>query len=192
MLKKITCILTTSAILWLMSYELNANPAQDNITKDNRPPVRTLEWNDLIPAEFNPDRLVEKYQQKYNIDQLPDDDLRVEELMQRLEELEKLSPVNNSLNGNRIRLPGYVVPLETDGTSSSEFLLVPYFGACIHVPPPPLNQTVYVRVKNGNRATIRNLFDIVWVTGIMRVEKLSTELAEAGYIIDATEIVPYE
>ena len=71
-------------------------------------------------------------------------------------------------------------------------LLYLHFGACIHVPPPPLNQTVYVTLEEKNRAAIRGLFDVVWVTGMMRVEKLSTELAEAGYIIDAIEVLPYE
>ena len=53
-----------------------------------------------------------------------------------------------SLNGQYVKLPGYVVPLESDaGGLLSEFLLVPYYGACIHVPPPPSNQIVYVRLN---------------------------------------------
>ena len=187
MINKFRYTVTLTVILWL-----NANGAMASPDKSVENPIRTLEWSELIPAGFDPNKLVEKYQNKYNIDNLPDDDFRVTELMQKLEELQRLSPVNTALDGIQVRIPGYVVPLETDGMSSSEFLLVPYFGACIHVPPPPLNQTVYVTMEDKNRAAIRNLFDIVWVTGVMRVDKLSTELAEAGYVIQATKIVPYE
>jgi uncharacterized protein len=65
--------------------------------------------------------------------------------------------VNKSLEGATVRLPGFIVPLEgvKDG-SVSEFLLVPYFGSCIHVPPPPPNQIVYVH--NGKRAGIESIY----------------------------------
>lgn len=173
--------------LWLLPAGVNASP----VTEGNIP-LKTLEWTDLIPPGFDPYDLIDEYQQKYNIDELPDDDLRVEELMQKLDALEKLAPVNTALNGVLVKMPGYVVPIETDGTSASKFLLVPYFGACIHVPPPPLNQTVYVSMQEGNRAEIRGAFDVVWVTGIIRVETLSTGLADAGYVIDAIEVEPYD
>ncbi|MFT5722514.1 MAG: hypothetical protein ACI9W6_002843 [Motiliproteus sp.] len=173
--------------LALLPAESNANPDTDDSI-----PLTTLEWTDLIPQGFDPNDLIEEYQQKYNIDELPDDDLRVEELMQKLTALDELAPVNTALNGILVKMPGYVVPIETDGTSASKFLLVPYFGACIHVPPPPLNQTVYVSMQEGNRAEIRGAFDVVWVTGMMRVETLSTGLADAGYVIDAMEVEPYD
>ena len=154
--------------------------------------AQELEWTDLIPEGFNPDAMVEQYRKKYNIDELPDNDPHLKELMKKLDEMWKSSPVNTTLNGKVIKLPGYVVPLETDGQKSSEFLLVPYYGACIHVPPPPANQTVYVTKQDKKGASIRKLFDVVWVTGVMQAEKLSTDLADAGYKIDATKVEPYE
>jgi hypothetical protein len=104
----------------------------------------------------------------------------------------KSAPVNDSLAGKTVRLPGFVVPLETDGEKSSEFLLVPYYGACIHVPPPPANQTIHVTTRDKKGATIRQLFDVVWVTGVIDVEQFSSDLADAGYTIDATKVEPYE
>jgi uncharacterized protein len=154
--------------------------------------VKVLEWTDLMPKGYNPDDLAAEYQKKYNIDELPDDDPRVKDMMVKMDAMLKASPLNMALNGKLIKLPGYVVPLETDGQKSSEFLLVPYFGACIHVPPPPANQTVYVTTRDKKGAKIRKLYDVVWVTGVINAEKLKTDLADAGYTIDATKVEPYE
>ena len=59
------------------------------------------------------------------------------------------APVLEELNGQFVKIPGFVVPLEGTAELTTEFLLVPYFGACIHVPPPPSNQIVYVTFKDG-------------------------------------------
>jgi hypothetical protein len=64
-------------------------------------------------------------------------------------------------------------------------------GACIHVPPPPANQTVYVKVPKAD-AQIRNAFDTVWVTGVLSAKPFTSDLATAGYQIEAEEITPYE
>lgn len=146
-----------------------------------------LAWDDLIPADWRPDKLFEDY----DIDNLDDDDPRADELMQKLETLWAEAPVVEALHGQRVRLPGFVVPLTTDATEIREFLLVPYFGACIHVPPPPANQTVYV-VTTEDGAYHGELFDTVWVEGIMHIERVSNDLGEAGYRIDAVSVSPYE
>ena len=87
--------------------------------------------------------------------------------------------------GQKVRLPGYVVPIEFDGTLVTGFLLVPYMGACIHVPPPPPNQIVYVPIKEP--IDFDELFDAVYAIGTFDAELSSTELAQVGYrIIDAT------
>lgn len=91
-----------------------------------------------------------------------------------------------ALDGKRVRIGGYVVALDFDATSIKEFLLVPFVGACIHVPPPPSNQIVYV--KAAKPFDIKGQFDPVWVTGTMKAETASTGLADAGYTIDAESI----
>lgn len=153
---------------------------------------KEIEWTALIPDDYNPDSLLAEYQEKYNIDELPDDSPILNELMRKIVEMRNFAPTNSELNGQLIKLPGFVVPLETDGQKSSEFLLVPYYGACIHVPPPPANQTVHVTTKDKEGANIRKLFDVVWVTGLIKTETLSTDLADAGYTITATKVEPYE
>jgi hypothetical protein len=94
--------------------------------------------------------------------------------------------VVTGLNGKRVRIGGYVVPLDFEATSIKEFLLVPFVGACIHVPPPPANQIVYVKSDKGFE--IGGQFDPVWVTGTLKTETAFTGLADAGYTIDADSV----
>lgn len=127
----------------------------------------------------------------YRLGDLMDDDPRAKELLGKLKRLWAEAPVVPELDGKRVRLPGFVVPLETDGTRISEFLLVPYYGACIHVPPPPANQTVDVRLP-PELAFEGKPFDTIWVTGTLKVTPTSSELAQAGYRIEATGVAPYK
>src|SRR4029453_11969102 len=59
------------------------------------------------------------------------------------------APVVESLGGKRVHIGGYVVPLSFEATRVTDFLLVPFVGACIHVPPPPANQIIYVKINQG-------------------------------------------
>jgi uncharacterized protein len=100
------------------------------------------------------------------------------------------APVVESLNGKVVKIPGFVVPLEGDNELTREFLLVPYFGACIHVPPPPPNQIVYVKFSAG--VPIDNLNDAVWVTGTLSTEAWQGELATVGYSLTGISVMPYD
>jgi hypothetical protein len=94
------------------------------------------------------------------------------------------APVNETLDGVLVRLPGFIAPLEYADDLITEFLLVPYFGACIHVPPPPANQTVLVKLAEGQGITFEDTWNPFWVMGELTAEGTSTELAEAGYHIN--------
>jgi hypothetical protein len=96
------------------------------------------------------------------------------------------APVVTALDGKRVRIGGYVVSLDFDATRVKEFLLVPFVGACIHVPPPPANQIVYVRSAQG--FDVKGLFEPVWVTGTLKVTAAFTGLAEAGYSLEADKV----
>jgi uncharacterized protein len=99
------------------------------------------------------------------------------------------SALVSDYDGKRVRIPGYIVPIGFDGVGVKEFLLVPYVGACIHVPPPPPNQIIYV--QSEKRVPVRRQFDAVLVTGTFAASKLSTDLAEVGYRIAAEAVTPY-
>jgi len=96
------------------------------------------------------------------------------------------APVVGALDGQRVRIGGYVVPLDFDATKVKEFLLVPFVGACIHVPPPPANQIIYVKSEAG--FDVKGSFDPVWVTGKLKTLQAFTGLAETGYSLDAETV----
>lgn len=105
---------------------------------------------------------------------------------------------NKELEGRIIRIPGYALPLEHQDTGVKELLLVPYVGACIHVPPPPENQIIFVKLKNAY--VIEGIFDPVWITGRLSIKPTKKTLSfvdgtsgiDTGYIIDGAKIEAYE
>ncbi len=99
--------------------------------------------------------------------------------------------VNKDLAEIPVRLPGFIVPVgaSTNGMVR-EFFLVPYIGACIHVPPPPPNQMVYVKSAGG--ISLKSVHEAYWVTGKMRVEQTTTNLGAAAYALDADKIEQYQ
>jgi len=149
--------------------------------------VKELDWDALIPDDYSPEKLFAEYQPET----LEDDDPRAAELMEKLKKLWDEAPVRPELDGRTVKLPGFTVPLEGDSQETRSFLLVPYYGACIHVPPPPANQTVYVLNEPGKGDRLGE-FDVVWVTGTLSVKRMENDMAEAGYTLYATDVVPYE
>ena len=108
------------------------------------------------------------------------------------------SKLVEDLDGKSVRIPGYVLPTEFSGSKVVEFLLVPYVGACVHTPPPPANQMVHVKVDGGFDS--EGLFAPVWVTGQINTAMSTQSVSfndgaldvEAGYSIEARDVVPYE
>jgi len=98
--------------------------------------------------------------------------------------------VRADLDGKDVRIAGFVAPLAFRGDKITDFLLVPYVGACIHVPPPPANQIVLVAGGAGFRPDSDLLYP-VWVTGRLRAVSIDTDLAKVGYQIEGAEIEPY-
>jgi uncharacterized protein len=99
--------------------------------------------------------------------------------------------VNKSLEGATVRLPGFIVPLDPVKSGGvSEFLLVPYFGSCIHVPPPPPNQIVYVH--NSKRAGIDSIYDAYWITGKLHLQTKTTRLGSTAYELSVEKIEVYK
>lgn len=106
---------------------------------------------------------------------------------------------NTELNGSKIRLPGYLLPLEIENRKVTEFLLVPWVGACIHTPPPPPNQIVHVKLAKGFDIG-DEVFTAVWVSGLMKTEKNTPELSyvdgkqniDVSYVMQADKVELYE
>jgi hypothetical protein len=95
------------------------------------------------------------------------------------------------LNETKIRIPGYTVPFEYGANAEiSEFLLVPYYGACLHAPPPPPNQTVFAMTDEPIK--LRDLAQAVWIEGTMYTQTQESELADAAYTIRVEKVETYE
>lgn len=98
--------------------------------------------------------------------------------------------LNETLNGAYIKMPGFIVPFDVSAEGVTDFMLVPYLGACIHTPPPPANQLVLASTNDpwpGDQ-----LWDAVWVIGTMRTQLQSTDLGQTGYSIHADQMEIYE
>lgn len=141
--------------------------------------VVDLEWSDLVPEgdtgtllkELRGIGIVQHGQLTTGFDQ------------------EEARAVTEAFNGQTVRLPGFVVPLDFSATGVTSFILAPFVGACIHVPPPPANQLVMVEAKKPYEMT--DLFDPVEVTGTFGTVVASTELAEVGYTLMDAKVRPY-
>ena len=102
-----------------------------------------------------------------------------------------LGGVVEDYNDKKVKLPGFVVPLEYSNKGEvKEFLLVPYFGACIHYPPPPPNQIVYVVLDEP--VALNSIWDPVWAIGTLKAERRGSELGTAGYTMAGQQLDEYE
>ena len=100
------------------------------------------------------------------------------------------TPVVVEMNEIRVRLPGYLVPLDVEGENLRTFLMVPYFGACIHVPPPPPNQVVYVEMPEP--VQLDDPYGAHWVTGVITTTASSTSMAEASYSMQGESVEVFD
>jgi len=139
-------------------------------------------WDALIPPQFHPARILERHGVRFLDLSKPEERAIFEEI----EEARRLAPVVPELDGREVALDGFVVPLDGDGEATTEFLLVPEYGYCIHVPPPPTNQLVLVRAPDSRRAWA--LFSEVLVRGRLRVEASEVPNGRAGYVLEARGI----
>jgi uncharacterized protein len=151
-------------------------------TKPGSAAVLELDWDELLPKDARsrfaagPPPPVHDY--------LGEGGLAAQQVMD--------FSVNKELDGQNVKLPGFIVPLDIgkDGLVA-EFFLVPYFGACIHVPPPPPNQIVYVRMNKG--IALDSIYEAYWITGRMKLQNKTTRLGAAAYHLagDKVEIYKY-
>ncbi len=137
---------------------------------------REVLWDQLIPEGWDPYALFDQFSDE-EYAALSDEEYLA--LQDKAQEMLTRAPVNEALDGEAVKIPGFMLPLEYDGMKISEFLLVPYFGACIHTPPPPANQII-----RGSLAESYELEEItrpVWISGKLKTGRITSKLGEAGY-----------
>jgi len=142
-------------------------------------------WDALLPEGWN----VKKLMESLNLNELGDNDPKAREALKKIQEMWDNAPANSKLDNRRVRIPGFVVPLDGEREKSREFLLVPYFGACIHAPAPPANQVIHVVVKAG---TTIQLTPAAWISGTLRTVRSDTRMGVSGYEMTVDKVEPYK
>ena len=158
--------------------------------KPSATPARTayqeITWDDLIPKDWDAMAALKGI----NVARLRDGDPKAQEALDKLRAAWDAAPVVSTLENKRIRLAGFIVPLERKGDLVSELLLVPSFGACIHSPPPPANQTVHV-VLNKPVAGLQTM-DTFWINGTLKTARGESGFGVFGYRLQGESMERYE
>jgi len=158
---------------------------------------REVQWEELVPQGWNPNSVFDQYTDEEYTNLSDEQYLKLQiEAQAMLDE----APTVESLDGETVRIPGFVLPLEFDETSIKEFLLVPYFGACIHTPPPPANQVIHGKLESNFEIT--KLFEPVWISGKIKTIRAQQTLGESGfsqsldvetgYTMEVEQVTPYK
>ena len=147
--------------------------------------VREITWDDLVPKDWDP----LKQFKDMNLGMLNDADPRAAAMMKKMRETWDNAPTVSTMDGQAVRLPGYLVPLEETKAGISEFLLVPYFGACIHTPPPPSNQIVHVKTSSPTKGV--KSMDAVWIEGTLKTLRTDSFMGASSYRMSAMKVEPY-
>jgi len=146
---------------------------------------KVIEWDALVPKEWDP---LKRFRD-VNLGAMDDSNPKVLQLMREMRAAWDNAPTVAALDGERAKIAGYLVPIEETRNGLKEFLLVPYFGACIHSPPPPANQIIHVVLAKEIKGF--RTMDIAWVSGTLSTRRKNTEMGTSGYRMDAVVIEKY-
>ena len=147
---------------------------------------RDIKWEALVPKGWDPSKDLKAL----DLGKLQDNDPRAMEALEKIRQMWDNAPTDPALAGAKVRLPGFAIPLENKAGKVSEFLLVPYFGACIHTPPPPANQIVLV-VPAKPAGGFRSM-DTVWVSGVLKTTRTNSPMGSSGYRLEAALVERYK
>lgn len=164
-----------SALPWDRPAVLRGAPTQ-------AVPPRAIGWDALVPAGWD----AMAGFRGVNLNEMDDKDPRAAALLKKMREAWDKAPVNMALMGQRVRISGYVVPLEEAPGGVTEFLLVPHFGACIHTPPPPANQVIHV-LPRGAAKGVRTM-STVSVSGVLAYARNDSYMGASSWRMDAVDV----
>jgi len=164
----------------------------------------SAQWTDLMPKDdldalLSPPDYINEITEDSIEDQLNNTDFTDKETNAAINSDSKENAYHQALASTRIipainnvaiRLPAYIVPLEFDDSQRvTQFFLVPFFGACIHLPPPPPNQTIFVNYPKG--FMLESLYDPYWVSGVIKTSLVENDMAIAAYSMEVHALALY-
>lgn len=176
------------------NYRVGAKLPQSKAPPEATNSYQRIGWDALVPAGWNPMATLKGL----DLSRMNDADARAMDALDKLKLAWSSAPVEHAWDGRRIRIAGFVVPLERSQELVTEFLLVPYFGACIHVPPPPANQIIHVFPMTPVKDM--KTMDAVWVTGVLKTTRSAEDLDRdkrmglgvAGYSMTDASTAPFQ
>jgi hypothetical protein len=156
------------------------------------PGYQKITWDDLLNEEWY--QQMKKDMASYGrMAFLKDGSEEAEKLMASMRKKLDEAPISTKYINQKIRMPGFVVPLDAVRNGQREFLLVPYFGACIHTPPPPANQIVLVTPHPQlNLSKTLESMEVIWVEGELKESRTKTASGVSGYSLEAIQVYPYK
>ncbi|MCB6184929.1 DUF3299 domain-containing protein [Leeia sp. TBRC 13508] len=175
------------------NYQLGDKVVKQKTDKPTSTSYPLINWEDLIPKSWDPSKAFKGV----DLNKLDDGDPKATALLNKMRSEWDNAPTNPTMNGKTGRIPGFVVPLEATKGAIKEFLLVPYFGACIHSPPPPANQIIHVLLAKPQKGL--KVMDAVWVSGTLATIRASNEsldsnmgMSPSAYQIQAVKVEAYK
>jgi uncharacterized protein len=148
-------------------------------------PWPELKWEAMIPKGWDPAAQFKNL----DLSKLQDADPRAMEALDQLKSAWDNAPAEPALDGKAIRIAGFALTLERQGDKVTEFLLVPYFGACIHTPPPPANQIIHA--KSARPLGGVRMMQPIWAYGTLKLQRGETSWGVAGYQLTVDKVLPY-
>lgn len=179
------------ALYVLVSLSANASDSQ-TIS------YQQLEWTQLMPADdldalLNPPESlyeIEDGSEQDDLDVFKEGDVEDPETSRYLQALSS-SRVIGEFDQKAIRIPGFIVPLTSNAEQNvTEFFIVPYFGACLHMPPPPPNQIIYSTSAQGIK--LDSLYEPFWFEGKLIIDSIENSVASSAYRLQLDTVKPYE
>jgi hypothetical protein len=171
-------------------------PKKEKLATLNSSSFKTIDWDNLMPEDdlnalLNPPSYIDE------LEDSPLEDVTNEQLQidltaavdDRYQQALVSTKIIKEMDGQAVRIPGFVVPVEFDEETITEFYLVPYFGACIHSPPPPPNQIIYVHAPDGLK--LNTLYDPFWISGIISTTLVENYMATSAYSMKMKSYKPY-
>lgn len=156
-----------------------AQAADDDIYKE-------VKWEMLVPKGWKPVLPLKTT----DLSEFDDSDPKAMKALQAMKTIWDNAPAEPSMNGRDIRIPGFMIPLDKTGDAVKSFLLVPYFGACIHSPPPPSNQMIQVFLDKPLQGF--HTMDGVWVYGALAVTRIESPWGKTAYVLKTVKVKPYK
>lgn len=195
---QVVFILTLMPLIFAQAFAQSSDNKKAEDQEAQSSQHMTIQWTDLLPQDeidilANPPSYISDIEDGSPEDQIGSqaNNSIVLEMDDRYQQALVSTRIKPEMDGRSVRIPGFIVPLEFDGEQTiTEFFLVPYFGACLHMPPPAPNQIIHVRYEKG--LELEALYYPFWISGVLTASLIENDIATAAYAIEMDSYEAYQ